>query len=192
MTQQNTFIKLLLPFSIITAVTNNSTTDSLSLNKNLDQVESISVAKKSDNLFEPEYDYTNTSSFRSKSLEESFLTIDKNQSLIVSSLKDDEINQFFTKFKNYIQNENQFYCADFLVSSSKDDNWFIILKSAILSLSEYELSEFISDIFISGIDVFNKQMKDFLYDCVNKYPDTDLSDIASGYLELYSKEYNKL
>lgn len=192
MTQQNTFIKLLLPFSIITAVTHNSTTDSLSLNKNLDQVESISVSKKSDNLFEPEYDYTNTSSFRSKSLEESFLTIDKNQSLIVSSLKDDEINQFFTKFKNYIQNENQFYCADFLVSFSKDDNWFIILKSAILSLSEYELSEFISDIFISGIDVFNKQMKDFLYDCVNKYPDTDLSDIASGYLELYSKEYNKL
>ena len=192
MTQQNTFIKLLLPFSIITAVTHNSTADSLSLNKNLDQVESISVAKKSDNLFETENDYTNTSSFISKSLEESFLTIDKNQSLIVSSLKDDEIKQFFTKFKNYIQNENQFYCADFLVSSSKDDNWFIILKSAILSLSEYELSEFISDIFISGIDVFNKQMKDFLYDCVNKYPDTDLSDIASGYLELYSKEYNKL
>lgn len=192
MTQQNTFIKLLLPFSIITAVTHNSTADSLLLNKNLDHKESISVMNNSDNLLEPEYYYTNTSSFINKSTEETFLTIDKNQSLIFSSLKDDEIKQFFTKLKNYIQNENQIYCAEFLESSSKDDNWFIILKSAIKSLSEYELSEFISDIFISGIDVFNKQMKDFLYDCVNKYPDTDLSDIASGYLELYSKEYNKL
>ena len=192
MTQQNTFIKFLLPFSIITAVTHNSTADSLLLNKNLDQAESISVTKDSDNLFEPEYAYTNTSSFRNKSLEENFLTIDKNQSLIFSSLKNNEIEQFFIKLKNYIQNENQFYCADFLESSSKDDNWFIILKSAILSLSKYELSEFISDIFISEIDVFNKQMKDFLYDCIDKYPNTELSDIASGYLELYSKEYNKL
>lgn len=192
MTQQNTFIKFLLPFSIITAVTHNNTADSLLLNKNLDQAESISLTKNSDNLFEPEYAYTNTSSFRNKSLEENFLTIDKNQSLIFSSLKNDEIEQFFTKLKNYIQNDNQFYCADFLENSSKDDNWFIILKSAIKSLSEYELSEFISDIFISGIDVFNKQIKNLLYDCVHKYPNTELSDIANGYLELYSNEYNKL
>lgn len=192
MTQQNTFIKLLLPFSIITTVTHNSTADSLLFNKNLGQAESISVTKNSDNLLEPEYSYTNTSSFGNKSLEETFLTVDKNQSLIISSLKNDEIKQFFTKFKNYIQNENQFYCADFITNSSKDDNWFIILKSAILSLSVYELSEFISDIFISGIDVFNKQIKDLLYDCVDKYPNTELSDIANGYLKLYSKEYNKL
>ena len=98
MTQQNTFIKLLLPFSIITAVTHNSTTDSLSLNKNLDQVESISVAKKSDNLFEPEYDYTNTSSFRSKSLEESFLTIDKNPE--AGSEKKQDLKEIYVyKFK---------------------------------------------------------------------------------------------
>ncbi len=66
------------------------------------------------------------------------------------------------------------------------------MKSATIFLSKNELSEFISDIFISEINVFNAQVKELLYDGVHKYPHSELSDIAYGYLDLYASEYKNI
>ena len=66
------------------------------------------------------------------------------------------------------------------------------MKSATIFLSKNELSEFISDIFISEINVFNAQVKELLYEWVHKYPNSELSDIAYGYLDLYASEYKNI
>lgn len=118
--------------------------------------------------------------------------INKNENLEISSINHNEIQHFFTTFKDCIQNENQFYCVNFIASYSKADIWPIILKSATIFLSKNELSEFISDIFISEINVFNTEVKELLYECVHKYPNSELSDISYGYLELYASEYKNI
>lgn len=61
------------------------------------------------------------------------------------------------------------------------------MKSATIFLSKNELSEFISDIFI-----FNAEVKELLYKWVHKYPNSELSDIAYGYLDLYASEYKNI
>ena len=101
----------------------------------------------------------------------------KDENLEISSINYNEIQHFFATFKDCIQNENQFYCANFIASYSKRDICSIILKSATIFLSKNDLSEFISDIFISGINVFNTNIKELLYECVHKYPNSEFSAI---------------
>lgn len=113
---------------------------------------------------------------RKNSHDEIFI-INKNENLEISSIKYNEIKVFFATFKDYIQKENQLYCADFIASYSKADIWTIILKSATIFLSKNDLSEFISDIFISGINVFNTNVKELLYECAHKHPNSEFSAI---------------
>lgn len=105
---------------------------------------------------------------KKNSQNEIFIIINENEKLAISSIKYNKIKVFFTTFKNCIQKENQLYCADFIASYAKADIWTIILKSATIFLSKNDLSEFISDIFISGINVFNTNVKELLYECVHK------------------------
>ena len=126
---------------------------------------------------------------RKNSQNEIFIIINENEKLAISSIKYNEIKVFFTTFKDHVQKENQLYCADFIASYSKADIRTIILKSSTIFLSKNDLLEFISNIFISGINVFNTNVKELLYECVHKYPNSEFSDIAYGYLDLYASEY---
>lgn len=56
---------------------------------------------------------------RKNSHDEIFI-IYKNENLEISSINYNEIQHFFTTFKDCIQNENQFYCANFIASYSKE------------------------------------------------------------------------
>lgn len=73
---------------------------------------------------------------RKNSQNEIFIIINENEKLAISSIKYNEIKVFFATFKDYIQKENQLYCADFIASYSKADIWTIILKSATIFLSK--------------------------------------------------------
>ena len=104
----------------------------------------------------------------------------------------DKVKDEFLKFKDYVQNEDQTYLAKYIDELSQKDSWLDFLKNAPSTLSEFELSELVSAIFLSNISVFNKEIKNLLIACVEKYPNTELFDIANGYLELYTNEYEKI
>lgn len=104
----------------------------------------------------------------------------------------DKVNNEFFKFKDHVQNEDQLYLAKYINELNQKDEWLAFLKIAPSTLSEFELSELVSAIFLSDVNVFTKEIKNLLTECIEKYPDTKLLDIASGYLELYANEYEKI
>lgn len=104
----------------------------------------------------------------------------------------DKVKDELLKFKDFVQNEDQFYLAKYINELRQKKERVSFLKNAPTNLSEFELSEFVSAIFLSDVDVFNIEIKNLLISCVEKYPNTELSDIANGYLELYANEYEKI
>lgn len=71
----------------------------------------------------------------------------------------DKVNNEFFKFKDHVQNEDQLYLAKYINELSQKDEWLAFLKIAPSTLSEFELSELVSAIFLSVFNVFTKKIK---------------------------------
>ena len=94
-------------------------------------------------------------------------------------------DNIFLLFKDSVRNNDQFYLAKYINELSLKKEWLSFIKNASSALSEFELQELIFAIFLSDIEVFTIEIKQLLNECVKRYPNTELSDVASGYLILY-------
>lgn len=104
----------------------------------------------------------------------------------------EKVENVILTFKDSVLNENQFCLANYINELSQQNVWSSFLKIAPFTLTEFELTKLVSGIFLSDINVFNKEIKNLLVECTKRYPDTELSDIASGYLVLYASEYKNI
>lgn len=104
----------------------------------------------------------------------------------------EKVENVILTFKDSVLNENQFCLANYINELSQQNVWSSFLKIAPFTLTEFELTELVSGIFLSDINVFNKEIKNLLVECTKRYPDTQLSDITSGYLDLYAGEYKNI
>lgn len=104
----------------------------------------------------------------------------------------ENMNNAILVFKDSVINDNQFCLANYIDELSQQNEWSEFLKNAPYTLTEFELTELVSAIFLSDVNVFTEKIKNLLIACATKYPDSELFDIANGYLELYESEYENL